>query len=124
MLPRRQRQAYEYILRCITANKLPPTVAEIKEEFGLSSLAFANDILEALARKGFISLERPLSAPRAEAPAVFLPVMGEVAAGLPALDETGEVHWGEIARDWVEVPRGVLERRHPSNFFVMEVDGD
>jgi repressor LexA len=54
----------------------------------------------------------------------FLPVMGQVAAGLPLTDETGETHWGEQARESIELPPELLGGNEPASVFVLDVDGD
>ena len=95
-LTKRQEAILRFIIECIRDNGCPPTIAEIGEEFGISSTNGVNDHLLALDKKGYI--ERSSKArgihvtPKAAAglyqhEAAMLPLVGEVAAGVPILAE-------------------------------------
>jgi repressor LexA len=120
-------------------------VDELREELGLKSLKYPNDIIKLLDRKGFIRLpetgkrrksrqielvDSPVipakddSTPAEHDPTQYLPVMGPVAAGVPVSDETGSIHWEEIARDWAEMPREVIGHNERSRLFMMDIEGD
>ncbi len=95
-LTKRQEMILRFIIECIRDNGCPPTIAEIGEEFGITSTNGVNDHLLALDRKGYI--ERSSKArgihvtPKAAAglyqsDAMMLPLLGQVAAGQPMLAE-------------------------------------
>jgi repressor LexA len=141
-LPARQRQAYTCICRRVEQG-LPPTTRELKAELGLASVRDAHDLIHVLERKGFIRLlhepgdpskrrkargiqlvdpEPAVSGVRSTA--VYLPVMGRVAAGDPAVDESGEAAWEELARELIELPRELLGGNDPFRVVVIDVEGD
>ncbi len=99
-LTKRQAQIYEFIRTEVTEKGYPPSVREIAEAVGLSSPSTVHTHLQVLEDKGYI--KRNLSKPRAleiidkepSTPAVgtsegvvYLPVVGQVAAGTPILAE-------------------------------------
>lgn len=98
----RQEAILRFIIENIRDDGYPPTIAEIGEEFGISSTNGVNDHLVALERKGYI--ERSSKArgihvtPKAAAglyqrDAYLAPLVGQVAAGQPVLaDENIEEH--------------------------------
>ncbi|OGV95841.1 repressor LexA [Microgenomates group bacterium RBG_16_45_19] len=90
-LYRRQRQIVEFITQYIQKNGYSPTLQEIADAIGVSSLATVHEHLQALDRKGVIkkyegsvrgleitddSLDRSLAG-------ITLPVLGFIAAGQP-----------------------------------------
>lgn len=86
----RQEQVLEFIIRNIDERGYPPTLREISLEIGTSGTVSAIHHLEALERKGFIHRESGSSRgivlnrePRPEF--AYLPIVGQVRAGLPAL---------------------------------------
>ncbi|MCY0388010.1 transcriptional repressor LexA [Robbsia sp. Bb-Pol-6] len=99
-LTARQQQVFELVQRAIERSGFPPTRAEIAAELGFSSANAAEEHLRALARKGVIELAPGASrgirivqpdaandaAPAASLTrALFLPLIGQVAAGNPIL---------------------------------------
>ena len=95
-LTRRQESILRFIIESIRDNGFPPTIAEIGEEFSISSTNGVNDHLVALERKGYI--ERSSKArgihitPKSAAglyqkEATMVPLVGQVAAGSPILAE-------------------------------------
>ncbi len=92
----RQQQVLDFILSEVQAKGYPPSVREIGSAIGLSSSSTVHSHLAALERKGFI--KRDPSKPRAlllkdrprpaEERAVDVPLVGQVAAGLPILAES------------------------------------
>lgn len=95
-LTKRQQSILRFIIESIRDHGYPPTIAEIGEEFGISSTNGVNDHLVALEKKGYI--ERSSKArgihvtPKAAAglyqsEAAMLPLVGVVAAGAPILAE-------------------------------------
>jgi repressor LexA len=141
ILPARQRQAYAYI-RARAEQGLPPTTRELKMELGLASIRHAHDLIHVLARKGFIRLLHEPGKPSKRRKArgiqlvdpvpvapgagttVYLPVMGRVAAGDPAVDESGDAHWEELPRELIELPREFLGGNDPSHVVVIDAEGD
>jgi len=93
-LTARQQEILDFIRACVSDRGAPPTRAEIASHLGFGSLNAAESHLQALARKGAISLEpgrsRGIRLP--EEPG--LPLVGRVAAGHPLLAmEHIEGHW-------------------------------
>ncbi|HIA48478.1 MAG TPA: transcriptional repressor LexA [Candidatus Hydrogenedentes bacterium] len=95
-LTKRQETILRFIIESIRDVGYPPTIAEIGQEFGISSTNGVNDHLLALDKKGYI--ERSSKArgihvtPKAAAglyqhESAMVPLVGEVAAGNPILAE-------------------------------------
>lgn len=120
-LTRRQREMIDCIDGFIRELGYSPTLEEIGRRMGLSSLATVHKHLQNLESKGFIkrnwnhsrSIELvPMAAEPVLAAAATLPLMGEVAAGLPieAIENP----------EPIEVTRDMLGRR---DSFVLRVRG-
>ena len=95
-LTKRQREILDYIIECVRDRGLPPTIAEIGEEFGIASTNGVNDHLVALEKKGFIERSSKARGILVTDKAVMglyqsdvgvLPLVGRVAAGAPMLAE-------------------------------------
>ena len=121
-LTRRQREILDYIIECIRERGLPPTIAEIGEEFGIASTNGVNDHLVALEKKGFIersSKARGILITDKAAIGLYqsevgaLPLVGNVAAGQPILAE-------ENIEGHVAVDAQMAQRRA----FCLRVRGD
>ncbi|MBX3177195.1 MAG: transcriptional repressor LexA [Candidatus Hydrogenedentes bacterium] len=122
-LTRRQRDVLDYIIECIRDRGMPPTIAEIGEEFGIASTNGVNDHLVALERKGYIerssSKARGITITQKAAAGLYqsevgvLPLVGNVAAGVPILAE-------ENIEGHVPVDAGLAQRRA----FCLRVRGD
>src|SRR5262245_66255001 len=88
-LTRRQKEILDYLTRHIERRGYAPTIEEIGQHFGLSSLATIHKHLTNLERKGII--RRKWNRSRAlevvpqlrRAGAIELPLVGAVAAGVP-----------------------------------------
>jgi repressor LexA len=117
-LTARQEQVLEFIRASIRANGYPPTVREICAALHLSSPSTVHAHLANLERLGFI--KRDPSKPRALdvvndlRPAPPLPLVGQVAAGVPILAE-------ENIEELIDVP--AFLRRDDADF-VLRVEGD
>ena len=117
-LTARQEQVLDYIRECVRANGYPPTVREICGALELSSPSTVHAHLANLERLGLI--RRDPTKPRAldvvgdVRPPRPLPLVGQVAAGVPLLAE-------ENIEELVEVP-GFLRR--DDDDFVLRVQGD
>lgn len=120
-LTRRQREMVDCIDGFIRELGYSPTLEEIGRRMGLSSLATVHKHLQNLESKGLIkrnwnhsrSIELVAPAESSSAGAATLPLMGEVAAGLPieAIENS----------EPIEVPRDMLGRGRDS--FVLRVRG-
>ena len=95
-LTKRQREILDFVIECVRDRGMPPTIAEIGEEFGIASTNGVNDHLVALEKKGFIersSKARGIIITDKAAIGLYqsdvgvLPLLGQVAAGTPILAE-------------------------------------
>ncbi len=94
-LTHRQRDILNFITQCVRENGYPPTIAEIGEQFGISSTNAVNDHLVSLERKGYIerssSKARSLRITQMATASLYggevgaLPLLGRVAAGTPLM---------------------------------------
>ena len=121
-LTRRQEVILPFIIESIRDYGYPPTIAEIGDEFGISSTNGVNDHLIALEKKGYIersSKARGIHiAPKAAAglyqkEATMVPLMGQIAAGQPLLAE-------ENIEDYVAVSGAMAKR----DMYCLRVWGD
>ncbi len=93
-LTSRQQQILQLIRDRIEATGLPPTRAEIAQEFGFRSPNAAEQHLKVLARKGVLELQPGASRGIRLPNGGGLPVVGRVAAGSPILaQEHIEAHY-------------------------------
>ncbi|MCD4813208.1 transcriptional repressor LexA [bacterium] len=118
-LTRKQKEILDFVQHSITANGYAPTLREIGEHFGLSSVATVHKHLKTLEEKGMLSREEgrarhvevrePEDVPRAWE----VPMLGMVAAGSPieALEQP----------ESVVLPEDMLGR---GETFVLTVKGD
>ena len=115
----RQKEILDYLGRHIEKKGYAPTIEEIGEHFGLSSLATVHKHLTNLQGKGLIKREwnrsraLELVPTRVTVKAVEVPLMGRVAAGTPieAVQST----------ETIFVPEDMLGRRET---YVLQVKGD
>jgi len=118
-LTRRQKEILDFVTRYLNKKGYAPTIEEICEHFGLSSLATVHKHLTNLQAKGFIkrswnrSRAMELVPSEVEVTAAALPLLGRVAAGMPI--EAVQ------ANDTIFVPRDMVGRR---DTFVLQVKGD
>jgi len=121
-LTRRQKEILDFIIDCIREDRMPPTIAEIGEQFGITSTNGVNDHLIALEKKGYIersSKARSIqvtdkaAAGLYDADATALPLLGRIAAGSPILAE-------ENVEDYVPV---AAAQASPGGF-CLTVQGD
>jgi repressor LexA len=119
-LTRRQREIYDYIREFVRRKGYSPSLEEIGEHFGLSSVATVHKHVQHLVEKGFVkkAWNRSRSVEPVEEGAsggvVELPLRGVVAAGSPIeaieLDER------------ISVPQEMVRR--PGQSFVLRVQGE
>jgi repressor LexA len=119
-LTKRQKEILDYIRSFIEAQGYAPSFEEIAESFGYSSLATVHEHLSNLERKGYIrksyneSRSIELVTPDVGEPAVELPLLGAVAAGMPI----------EAIQDaeTLAVPPDMVSRRRDN--YVLRVEGN
>jgi repressor LexA len=118
-LTKKQRQILDYVESFVESYGYSPSYEEIAGAFGYSSLATVHEHLSNLEQKGFLrknyNKSRSLEVVRADlhAPAVELPLLGTVAAGLP-LEAVQE-------EETITVPHDMVRR---GNNYVLRVKGD
>ena len=125
-LTERQRQTLSYIAETVTERGYPPSVREICEAMGLASSSTVHSHLQALQRKGYLSIDP--TKPRAielhfdadtglaldRRPARSVPLLGRIAAGVPIMAE-------EQVEDVYPMPADLVG---DGNIFMLEVKGD
>ncbi len=107
-----QQQIYEFIQQFTEQWQKPPTVHEIAEYMGYRSDNAAYQHLQALRRKGVLSLEGNSRGIRLLTPQ-GLPVIGQVSAGTPILAE-------ENISNYIDVTPGLFR---PKADFLLSVRG-
>jgi repressor LexA len=118
-LTRRQKEILDFLDRHIARKGYAPTIEEIGEHFGLSSLATVHKHLSNLQAKGLVkrdwnrSRALELVPTRVAVQAVELPLLGRVAAGSPIEAIT--------ASETIFVPEDMVGRR---DTYVLQVKGD
>lgn len=125
-LTERQRQTLQFIADAVTERGYPPSVREIGEALGLTSSSTVHSHLQALQRKGYISIDP--TKPRAielhydsdtglaaeRRPTRSVPLLGRIAAGAPIMAE-------ENVEDIYPMPADLVG---DGNVFMLEVRGD
>ena len=119
-LTKRQKQMVVFLETYITEHGYAPTLAEMGQYFGLSSLATVHKHLRNLETKGFVKRTHNHSRALEIAPEAFsrvvhreVPLLGQVAAGAPI--EAVE------RRDTISVPEEFVRR---DNTFCLRVKGE
>ena len=118
-LTRRQREIFDFVRSFVETRGYSPSLEEIGERFGLSSVATVHKHVQHLVEKGYLrkAWNRSRSVEpveRASSSAVELPLLGAVAAGAPI--EAIEVE------ERIAVPPAMVRRRDQT--FVLRVRGD
>lgn len=111
-LTEKQEQILKYITKVIKEKALPPTVREVAENFNITPKG-AYDHIKAIEKKGFIKTHknqsRAIELVRANpiegipTTATSIPLVGQVAAGLPILAE-------ENIEDYVTIPDNLAKK--------------
>lgn len=118
-LTKKQRQILDYVDSFVESYGYSPSYEEIAQAFNYSSLATVHEHLTNLEQKGFLrknyNKSRSLEVVRADlhAPALELPLLGTVAAGLP-LEAVAE-------QETITVPHDMVRR---GNNYVLRVRGE
>lgn len=87
MLTRKQKEVYDYICAYIDEHGVSPTQAEIQDYFGFKSLGSVQDYIKYLINAGVLKNDpnavRGLVPAEQAEPSVDIPMLGNVAAGIP-----------------------------------------
>ena len=132
-LTKRQESILRFIIESIRDDGYPPTIAEIGQEFGISSTNGVNDHLIALDKKGYI--ERSSKArgihvtPKAAAglyhhESAMIPLVGEVAAGNPIMAEENIESYVAVSSEMANTGSYCLRIRGDSMIEDGILDGD
>ncbi len=120
MLTKRQKQALDFIKKYIAKHDYAPSLEEIKDHLGLSSVSTAHFHVQTLQAKGF--LRKDENQPRAieiskngKSGVLEIPLAGTIAAGRPI-----EAIEGSEA---IKIPASLLPNRSRS-YFALKVKGD
>lgn len=123
-LTKRQKEVLNFIREEVENKNYPPSVREICDKLNLSSSSTAHSHLKALQKKGYI--RRDPTKPRALAiidpsltnkslqKARLVPIVGQVAAGIPVLAE-------ENIDDYLLLPTSLLKE---DTVFLLRVQGE
>jgi repressor LexA len=119
-LTKRQKEILDYIESFIDDQGYAPSFEEIAESFGYSSLATVHEHLSNLERKGYIrksyneSRSIEMIGRNVGVPAIELPLLGSVAAGVPieAIEDN----------ETLAVPPDMVSRRRDN--YVLRVEGN
>lgn len=122
-LTQRQEEVLNAIINNIQSDGLPPTIRELRDKIGVSSLRGVTVHLDALERKGFIernSKARGLRVLRygekgRQAQYIRIPLVGTVAAGTPILAQENVEKYVRIKRDHL---------KGTQKAFLLRVQGD
>ncbi|HEV8589382.1 MAG TPA: transcriptional repressor LexA [Pyrinomonadaceae bacterium] len=115
----RQQRVLDYITNYVADNQEPPTMAEIGQQFGMTSLASVHNILSILEREGSIrripnvSRGIELLKPATENENFEIPLLGVVAAGAPIE--------AILNYETVCIPRDMMRK---GRMFALRVRGD
>src|SRR5215510_10365769 len=118
-LTRRQKEILDFLDKHISQKGYAPTIEEIGEQFGLSSLATVHKHLTNLQKKGLVKRDwnrsrgLELVPTQVSVKAVELPPLGRVAAGTPIEAVS--------ATETIFVPEDMVGRR---DTYVLQVKGD
>jgi repressor LexA len=118
-LTKRQKEIFDFLSRHIERKGYAPTIEEIGEHFGLSSLATVHKHLTNLQGKGLIkrawnrSRALELMPTQVKVQAVELPLLGRVAAGTPIEAVSGT--------ETIFVPEDMIGKK---DTYVLQVKGD
>ncbi len=120
MLTERQQAILDFINEYVQENSFPPSVREIGARFGVYP-ATVQDHISALERKGYLQKKRfqsrtlSVSSPsrRTFGEGTDIPVVGNVAAGLPLLAQENIDQMIQLPKEWA-----------PAGAFLLKVQGN
>jgi repressor LexA len=124
----RQQKILSFIRRFLTDNSYPPTVRDIVSGCGISSTSVADYNLGILEKNGYIRRHREVSrglelldGSMEKATKAVVPVIGQIAAGLPIPVPTAE-SWSTVAAaESLEVPRDLIQGKE--DVYALKVKG-
>ena len=119
----KQQMIFEFIREEINDSRLPPTVREIGDRFGIT-VKGAYDHLKAIEKKGYIRTEQNKSraivilndsdSAETASSGINIPLLGRIAAGSPILAE-------ENIEDYLTFPESMFKN---GEYFALNVKGD
>jgi repressor LexA len=116
MLTERQQDILNFINEHVDSNGFPPSIREIGKRFGIYP-ATVQDHISALERKGYLQKKRfqsrSLSVSPASRRSSGIPVVGNVAAGMPLLARENIEEMIHLPREWA-----------PEGAFLLKVQGN
>lgn len=122
-LTEREREVYDYICSTIEKNGYSPSVRDIRTALGIKSTSTVHSYLERLEKKDYIRKEQGksrtlrLGGDSAEGKGnMSVPILGQVAAGLPILAEENFEGYIDFC------PTGTIDAR--SELFALSVRGE
>jgi repressor LexA len=127
-LSTRQQKILGFIRNFLTDNAYPPTVRDIVSGCGISSTSVADYNLGILEKNGFIRRHREVSRgielldnSLSKTPKALVPIIGQIAAGIPIPVPSAE-SWNSIAAaDVIEVPRELIQGK--AEVYALKVKG-
>jgi repressor LexA len=121
-LTKKQEQILQYILDYVQKEGYPPSIREIGRDFSIGSLRGVTVHLDALERKGYICRSNTPRSIKVVHPAfqtenrmTLLPILGNIAAGIP-------IQAQEHVEDMIPIPTEMV--RNVNGAFVLRVKGD
>jgi repressor LexA len=136
VLTQRQREILDYLRKMLREKAYPPTVREIGLAIGLSSSSTVQNHLNTLERKGYIKRDAAKSraieiieregerGSRPNTRTVFMPIIGNVAAGSPMLAEQNVEDRVELSGELFGSDSYLLRVRGDSMINAGIMDGD
>jgi repressor LexA len=128
MLTARQQAILDFINEYVDENGFPPSVREIGRKFGIYP-ATVQDHISALERKGALQKKRfqsrTLSVPASSRrPPSGIPIVGNVAAGVPLLAQENIEDMVHLPKDWAPAGAFLLKIKGKSMEGAHILDGD
>ncbi len=121
-LTKRQELVLQYVMDYVQKEGYPPSIREIGQKFNIGSLRGVTVHLDALERKGYIERSNTPRSIKITHPAyqtstqiVMLPLLGQIAAGVPILAQ-------DHVENLIPVPSEMV--RNIQGAFVLRVKGD
>jgi len=126
-LSERQQKILAFLRKFIRENRFPPTIREIGEDVGISSTSVVKYNLDVLERENLIERDREISrgirvvADRM-AEVIRIPLLGNIAAGLPIPVPDSDFALYDEEHDSVELTRDIV--KDDTGIFALKVQGD
>ena len=122
-LTRREKEVYDYICSTIEQNGYSPSVRDIRDNLGIKSTSTVHSYISRLEEKGYINKAEGKSrtltlgddAPAGAKNRSRVPILGQVAAGLPILAE-------QNIDGYIDFPAN--GKRLPGELFALRVKGE